>query len=91
MKDWAKEKYGIIDQTKVKDNSRDLTTIQLLNPGFKNELGESNIEVRNRMKESIFSIMKNNIGKKIAIISHGAAIKFFLQDFCIYDVHNDCM
>jgi len=91
MKDWEKEKYGIIDRARVNDNSRDLTVIQLLNPKFKNELGESNIEVRNRMKESIFSIIKNNVGKRIAIITHGAAIKFFLQEFCDYDEQNDCM
>ena len=56
MKGLEKEKYGMID--KAKDNSKDLTTTQLLNPEFKNELGESNIEVRNRMKESIFLIIK---------------------------------
>lgn len=91
MKGCKKEKYGIMDQSKVGDNSRDLTTIQLLDPEFKNKLGESNIEVRKRMKESIFSIIKNNNGKRIAIISHGAAIKFFLQEFCCYNQKEDCM
>lgn len=81
----------MIDKSKIKDNLRDLTTIQLLNPEFKNELGESNIEVRNRMKESIFSIIKSNVGKRIVIITHGAAIKFFLQEFCYYDDQDDCM
>ena len=89
MKGWEKEKYGMID--KAKDNSKDLTTTQLLNPEFKNQLGESNIEVRNRMKVSISSIIKNNVEKRIAIITHGAAIKFFLQEFCDYDEQNDCM
>ncbi len=91
MKGWEKEKYGIIDQAKANENSKDLTTIQLLNSEFKNELGESNIDVSNRMKVTISSIIKNNVGKRIAIITHGAAIKFFLQEFCDYDEQNDCM
>jgi len=89
--DWEKEKYGNINKTQITNKDKSFTVIQLLNKELKNELGESNIEVRKRMKEAILSIIKNNKGKKIAIISHGAAIKFFLQDFCVYDEENDCL
>lgn len=65
--------------------------MQILNPNLKNYLGESNLEVRKRMKEAIFSIISQNIGKRIAIVSHGAAIKFFLQDFCTYNEKNDLL
>lgn len=43
------------------------------------------------MKEAIFSILNQNKGKRIAIISHGAAIKFFLQDFCKYNEERDLL
>lgn len=43
------------------------------------------------MKEVIFSILNHNKGKKIAIVSHGAAIKFFLQDFCTYNEEKDLL
>lgn len=65
--------------------------MQILDPNFKNYLGESNLEVRRRMKEAIFSIISQNIGKRIAFVSHGAAIKFFLQDFCTYNEEKDLL
>ena len=33
-------------------------------------------------------ILKENIGKKIAIVSHGAAIKFLLMNWC--KLNKDC-
>lgn len=67
------------------EKNTNYTILQLLDVNFKNENGESNIEVRQRMKECIFSILKKYKGKNIAIISHGAAIKFFMQEFCEFD------
>lgn len=89
--DWEKEDFGIIDKSEVSDKGKNYTIMQLLNPKLKNELGESNIEVRKRMKEAILSIIQDNLGKRIAVISHGAAIKFFLQEFCEYDENEDCL
>ncbi len=89
--DWEKEDFGIIDKSEVSDKGKNYTIMQLLNPKLKNELGESNIEVRKRMKEAILSIIQDNLGKRIAVISHGAAIKFFLQEFCKYDENEDCL
>lgn len=91
MIDWEKEDFGIIDKSEVSDKGKNYTIMQLLNPKLKNELGESNIEVRKRMKEAILSIIQDNLGKRIAVISHGAAIKFFLQEFCKYDENEDCL
>ena len=39
--------------------------MQILNPNLKNELGESNLEVRKRMKEAIGSIINQNKGRRI--------------------------
>lgn len=91
MIDWEKENFGIIDKSEVNNKGKNYTIMQLLNPKLKNELGESNIEVRKRMKEAILSIIQDNLGKRIAVISHGAAIKFFLQEFCKYDENEDCL
>ena len=63
----------------------DFTTEQLLDENLKNIDGESNIEVRKRMLECINEIIFNNQGKRIVIVSHGAAIKFLLQHFCKFD------
>ena len=35
-----------------------------------------------RMDDSIRRIAQENVGKKVAIVSHGAAIKFFLMNWC---------
>lgn len=39
-------------------------------------------EVKVRMDDSIRRIAQENVGKKVAIVSHGAAIKFFLMNWC---------
>lgn len=44
--------------------------------------GESFIEVEKRMDEAIKNIVKNNIERKVAIVSHGAAIKYYLKKYC---------
>lgn len=72
---------------KLFDNS--FSKEQLLNENLKNNEGETNIDVRKRMVLAINDILKNNYGKRIAIVSHGAAIKFYLQNFCKFDGLND--
>ena len=83
--------YGIIDISNTIENRIDFTRMQILDPNLKNKLGESNLDVRKRMKEAIISIINQNKGKRVAIVSHGAAIKFFLQDFCTYDEEKDLL
>lgn len=40
--------------------------------------GESTLQVYNRMKEALKSIVKQNQGKKIAVVSHGFAIQTYI-------------
>lgn len=61
------------------------TTEQLLDENLKNIDGESNLEVRERMLEFFENLLSVHGGKNIALVSHGAAIKFFLQHFCNYN------
>lgn len=75
----------------AKKSKNDYTTDQLLDENLKNKDGESNLEVRNRMLESISEILDNYQGKKIAIVSHGASIKYYLQSFCKYDKESEML
>lgn len=71
-------------------NKKDNFTIeQLIDPTFKNIDGECNIEVRKRMTACINEIIDNNEGKNIAIVSHGAAIRFYIQNWCEYNYDKD--
>ena len=65
--------------------NNDYTTEQLLDENFKNLDGESNIEVRKRMLDFLKYILSKCNQKRIAIVSHGAAIKFLLQNWCEYN------
>ena len=78
----GEEKFGKIDMDNIKNVKFDFTKMQLLDSELKNMSGESSIEVRKRMQEAISEIIKNNKEKKIAIVSHGAAIKFYLLNYC---------
>ena len=61
---------------------RPYTIEQMLNPKLKCTNGESMEEVKVRMDDSIRRIAQENVGKKVAIVSHGATIKFFLMNWC---------
>ena len=61
---------------------RPYTIEQMLNPKLKCTNGESMEEAKVRMDDSIRRIAQENVGKKVAIVSHGAAIKFFLMNWC---------
>ena len=63
--------------------------MQILDPNLKNYLGESNLEVRKRMKEAIFSIISQNIGKRIAIVSHGTALSYLISKWCDIKLEDD--
>lgn len=71
-----------------KNKKNDYTTEQLLDENLKNKDGESAKEVRKRMIEVIKEILEKHEGKKIAIVSHGAAIKYLLQEYCKYNHEN---
>ena len=58
------------------------TVEQLLDETLKNKDGESRTEVVKRMEELLNNILTENLGKNIAIVSHGASIKFILMNWC---------
>lgn len=72
-------------------SKNDYTTDQLIDENLKNKDGESNLEVRKRMTETIMGILDKHQGMKIAIVSHGAAIKYYLQNFCEYDQEKEAL
>ena len=49
---------------------------------IKNRDGESANETNKRMTDFIDFILKEYEGKKIAIVSHGGSIKFYLLSYC---------
>jgi broad specificity phosphatase PhoE len=62
---------------------------QLVNPDFKNKDGESNNETMERMFDGISYLLNSNSNKRIAVVSHGAAIKFLLMKWCTYEHESD--
>lgn len=77
-------KLGDLEKLKElgKDKKYSYTEEQLIDENFKNIDGENRIEVNNRMTNSLNKILKENEGKNIVIVSHGASIKFLLMNWC---------
>ena len=68
----------------MKDKStRDPSQEQLLDRTFRTSDGESAEQTRERMNKFFGKILKEYEGKRIAVISHGGSIKFFLLNWCI--------
>lgn len=65
------------------------TIEQILDEKLKNKDGESRKEVTIRMENAFFKILNKNKGKKIVIVSHGAAIKFLLLKWCNISKNNE--
>lgn len=63
-------------------NTRDPSQEQLLDRTFRTSDGESAEQTRKRMNKFFDKILKEYEGKKIAVISHGGSIKFFLLNWC---------
>lgn len=62
--------------------TRDPSREQLAFPDFKTRDGESANDTNKRMNEFINEILEKYNGKRIAVISHGGAIKFYLLSYC---------
>lgn len=62
--------------------TRDPSREQLAFPEFKTRDGESANDTNKRMNEFIYEKLEEYKGKKIAIVSHGGAIKFYLLTYC---------
>lgn len=61
---------------------RDPSQEQLLDRKFKTSDGESAEETKLRMTKFFDRILKEYDGKKIVVVSHSGAIKFFLLNWC---------
>lgn len=62
--------------------TRDPSQEQLLNRTFRTSDGESAEQTRERMNKFFDKILKEYEGQRIAVISHGGSIKFFLLNWC---------
>ena len=71
---------------KTKQNS--FTTEQLLDGHLKNINGENRVEVTDRMEKAFNRVLSENPGRNIAIVSHGASIKFLLMKWCRLNNNN---
>ena len=67
-----------MNDKKTRDPSRE----QLAFPEFKTRDGESANDTNKRMNEFISEILDKYKGKRVAVISHGGAIKFYLLSYC---------
>lgn len=63
-------------------DTRDPSREQLAFPDFKTRDGESANDTNKRMNNFINEILNKYRGKRVAIISHGGAIKFYLLNYC---------
>ena len=63
-------------------NKRDPSQEQLLDRTFRTSDGESAEQTRKRMNKFFDKILKEYEEKRIAVISHGGSIKFFLLNWC---------
>ena len=77
-------KIGSLDDLKKLGVGRkySFTEEQLVDNTLKNKFGENMEEVKTRMTTSINKLLCDYENKKLAIVSHGAAIKFYLMNFC---------
>ena len=62
--------------------TRDPSQEQLMFRNFKTSDGESAEDTRKRMNVFLNRILKEYEGKRIAVVSHGGSIKFFLLNWC---------
>lgn len=80
-------KLGDLDKLKElsKNKPNSFVAQQLRDINLKNIGGESNKEVSNRMSSFLDEVSSKYGKKKIAIVSHGASIKFLLLNYCELD------
>ena len=64
-------------------NTSDPSQEQLLDRTFRTSDGESAEQTRERMNKFFDKILKEYEGKRIAVVSHGGSIKFFLLNWCV--------
>lgn len=81
---FGERKLGDLKELEIlgKDKKHSFTTEQLIDKNLKNKDGESRLDAEERINKSFNKILQENKGKKIAIVSHGALIKFFIMKWC---------
>lgn len=86
-----KENYGNLEELKKLGENKTKSFIieQLLDKELKNIDGENREEVTKRMNKSFDKVFYENIYKRIAIVSHGVAIKFFLLRWCDFNEYGN--
>lgn len=67
------------------------TTEQLLDNNLKNIDGESRKEVEERIYNATMKLLDSTLSETIAVVSHGAAIKFLLMKWCTLNNNFDIM
>ena len=73
------KELGVFMQGKA---TRDPSQEQLLDRTFRTSDGESAEETRVRMNRFFDKILQKSEGQRIAVVSHGGSIKFFLLNWC---------
>ena len=71
---FGERKHGIFKEK--------ITLKEYYEDNYKNEEGESPIEVKKRTYDALMDILNKNKGKNIAIFSHAGAITFLLTNWC---------
>lgn len=69
----------------VEEKSKEFWLEQMYNENIKAIGGENQKEVRKRMIESIEDILKNEKGKKVAVVTHATAMTFLLMNWCKFE------
>ena len=78
-------KLGCLDELEALPITRTYTKEQLLDENLKTTGGENRLEVHKRMTQALHKILEEHAGKTIAVVSHGAALKFLLMNWCELD------
>ena len=73
------KELGVFMQGKA---TRDPSQEQLLDRTFRTSDGESAEQTRVRLNRFFDKILQEYEGKKVAVVSHGGSIKFFLLNWC---------
>lgn len=78
---FGERKFGITDWSQKPEG---FEKRQLVDLDYKIDDGESHNEVADRMYNSLMLVLKENLGKRIVVVSHATAITFLFMKFGTY-------
>lgn len=86
----GERKLGSLEELKIlgENKKNSYTTDQMLDENLKTLDGESRKDVTKRMEKVLNKVLNENRGKRIVLLSHGAAIKFLLMKWCKLNEEN---